>query len=211
VEENAYNLNYLNIANNNFVFSDWEHVADELMAIDTFIYSPQQLIGVPVDTSMYKYNNLNITIEDYEEGTNDVYSWFKNDVLLANSASEIAIENADLSNSGTYILNVANNTFPQLTLESEAFKLSVLVPLGIDDTEISEIEIYPNPASEKVFINTNGKEINLRILDIAGSTVLEKSNLKTGWLNVHQLPNGIYIFIMKSDDSSSINKKVVIQ
>jgi Leucine-rich repeat (LRR) protein len=211
VEENAYNLNYLNIANNNFVFSDWEHVADELMAIDTFIYSPQQLIGVPVDTSMYKYNNLNITIEDYEEGTNDVYSWFKNDVLLANSASEIAIENADLSNSGTYILNVANNTFPQLTLESEAFKLSVLVPLGIDDTEISEIEIYPNPASEKVFINTNGKEINLRILDIAGSTVLEKSNLKTGWLNVHQLPNGIYIFRMKSDDSSSINKKVVIQ
>uniref|UniRef100_UPI003216A0E0 T9SS type A sorting domain-containing protein n=1 Tax=uncultured Draconibacterium sp. TaxID=1573823 RepID=UPI003216A0E0 len=211
VKENAYTLTYLNIANNNFVFSDMEPVANELLAIDTFIYSPQQLIGFSIDTSIYKNNSMNIKIEGFVGGSNDSYKWIKDNDILSNRNEIYFIDHAELKDSGIYILQVENNIFPELTLISEPYKLSVLTPVGVNNIELKEISLYPNPANERIFIDTQNLKLNLKVLDLVGKVVFEKPDFTNGWITIGQFPKGVYLFRFETENSRIINKKVIFK
>ncbi len=203
-------LNYLNISNNNYLFSDLEPVATELLAIDTFIYSPQQMISVPIDTSIYTNDNLTIQIENYIPTEQDLQSWYKNDQLTSVSDPFFSITNASLQDSGIYHMEVTNPVFPDLTLKSAPYKLSVMVPVEIEEIQLANIKIYPNPAEKRVFIDTQYKKVNLMLFDITGTKILDKKKFYTGWLDIEQFPKGIYIFRMEINDTA-LNKKVVFK
>ncbi|MEN8123059.1 MAG: T9SS type A sorting domain-containing protein [Bacteroidota bacterium] len=212
VVSNGHNLTYLNISNNNFVFSDIEPVADELLAIDTFIYWPQQTIGEPIDTSIYKYDTITLEIPGYVPGANDLYSWLINEQPLTGATDETyIIKNAMLQDSGLYYCSVTNTLFPELTLQSEIMKLNVLIPSGIGVFDLNQVELFPNPAYDKIYINIGNYKVNLKIYNLAGTLVLQKYKFRSEWLNIDEFAKGVYIFRIESENSGIINKKIIIK
>jgi len=84
----------------------------------------------------------------------------------------------------------------------------VINPVGVDEIEEDQLMIYPNPTTDRVFVN--GVQTNqvyyVRILDELGRTalMLPQPQLSEG-IDVSSLPNGLY-FIQITDHAS---KKVV--
>ena len=87
---------------------------------------------------------------------------------------------------------------------------------GLNISELlqhAEVVIYPNPFKDVVNIITN-KEIELDVYDINGRLIIKvKSNQlhkEVNQLDVSQLPNGVYNFVV-TYEGKSINKKVIKQ
>ncbi|PCI94137.1 MAG: hypothetical protein COB15_14845 [Flavobacteriales bacterium] len=73
----------------------------------------------------------------------------------------------------------------------------------------TEIEIYPNPTSNQLSIDTELNISEVRIVDITGKTIITIKQ-KTKTINVAELVNGIY-FIKVIADEKTITKKFVKQ
>ena len=206
VEENAYNLKYLNIANNRFLFSDLEPVADELLAIDTFIYAPQQFIGIEVDTIVFKNSDHNIIIAGYNAGENDEYFWYRNDTLLNVSDAVYSIPEVTYQDSGIYTLSVQNSIFSALTLNSLPYKLGVKIPLNTSIIASGKLQIFPNPARNEIYVKTDGMVINLAILNIRGEKLQEFRNTSSRKINISNYAKGIYLFRIEMNNDISTQK-----
>lgn len=78
-----------------------------------------------------------------------------------------------------------------------------------NDRLIDKTELYPNPTSNQLTIDTELNISEVNILDIAGNTIMTvKGNNKT--ITVAALPNGIY-YIKLTADKRVITKKFVKQ
>lgn len=131
-------------------------------------------------------------------------------VTVANSISSITINatandgNATLSgNTGTQNLNIGENEFNILvTAEdqttTETYKIIVTRggTVGIDDINSDNgIQIYPNPATDKIIIDNAGVEIGeVSIFNINGKKLSTlNSQLSTLEINLADYANGIYL------------------
>ncbi len=206
VKENAYNLKYLNIANNRFMFSDLEPVADELLTIDTFIYSPQQLLGHDIDTSVYKNVSLTIKIDDYRSGEYDIQNWYRNDTYNFVDQEEFIINSVELADSGSYHLQVTNSRFEDLVLQSAPWNLAVMSPVGIKDLKLSDFEVYPNPAKTSLFIDTKNTNVKIELYNTSGNKVLAFEQFTGGWINIAKYPKGLYLLKLDTENSSYSEK-----
>ncbi len=205
-------LTYLNIANNNFRFIDLETNASDFFNIDVFIYAPQQSIGQPLDTSIYKYEGITFEIGNYISGNSDVYAWFKDgQEVTGKNDLTFTIENAALQDSGYYTCSITNTLFADLTLHSDTSWLKVMVPVGIDNQKLSEFNIYPNPAQTRVYIDTKNETIDLKVFNLTGNLVLEKNNTQSGWIDIKQFTRGVYVFRAIWKNSETVNTKVIFK
>lgn len=83
--------------------------------------------------------------------------------------------------------------------------------LSTDEFSNSSFRIYPNPASDIIFIETpndNLSEVN--VYDILGKNVLSQSKLNGNSLDISTLTNGVY-FVKVNAEGNSITKKIIIQ
>ncbi len=82
----------------------------------------------------------------------------------------------------------------------------------IKDEDIFEIEIYPNPANERIvikFSNTNYLNMfTIRINDIFGKILLQKNAQNTSVIDISHLPDGIY-FVSVQSDNNHFQKKFI--
>jgi len=73
-----------------------------------------------------------------------------------------------------------------------ANRLGCNVPLANNEIEQTEpLVIYPNPASNAVWFETNGKTVKLRLLDASGRLIFE--GISNGQFDVSLYEKGIYI------------------
>lgn len=82
-------------------------------------------------------------------------------------------------------------------------------PTGIDEiVDDNQLIIYPNPADQEVFINTN-KNGKLSVYNQSGQKVID-FNLETGKnkLNIGNFSSGIYLFRIVTDNKIIIKKVV---
>ena len=81
-------------------------------------------------------------------------------------------------------------------------------PLSINDNLLSQLSLYPNPSSDVITINTpSGVEIKSTTLyNLLGKVVLENTN--NNEVNLSELPSGVYILNITTDNGS-ITKKVI--
>ena len=101
----------------------------------------------------------------------------------------------------------------------EVWSFTVVSGAGINDDLFSQsnINVYPNPSSGKIFLDINANQssnINYIIMDILGQVFIKnKINLNQGTnseeILLNELPNGIYILRLEKD-GSFYNKKFVI-
>lgn len=85
---------------------------------------------------------------------------------------------------------------------------------GLQENTMTEVTVYPNPASGKVNLhvqNNMGTEFEMIITDILGKTVL-KSNFVSNdiVLDISSLTSGIYMITL-DDGNTKINKKLIIK
>jgi hypothetical protein len=83
------------------------------------------------------------------------------------------------------------------------------VPTNIDFKEVPELRVYPNPATDRVFVKVN-KPTQVAIYNLAGSMV--KSRLiesQHDFINVSDLQPGMYL--IKSQFTSDFTQKLIVR
>ncbi|MEK6614704.1 MAG: T9SS type A sorting domain-containing protein [Bacteroidota bacterium] len=110
------------------------------------------------------------------------------------------------------VLAVSNNC-----ITTDTVKITVTPSMVVQNISKGNLfDIFPNPAANTVSLritNTlvNGHGYELKIFDMIGSVVFQKtSNLKPQILNL-DLPNGIYFLQIKSDDFIQTKKIEIIR
>nr|MBA3706625.1 T9SS type A sorting domain-containing protein [Bacteroidota bacterium] len=73
----------------------------------------------------------------------------------------------------------------------------------------SEITIYPNPASEKLFIQSSEKIKTIKCVDYLGQLVDFKRTANT--IDISALPQGVYFLTITNEKGNSETKKFVKQ
>ena len=135
------------------------------------------------------------------------YQWDLNGNLIPGATSDYYVA----TQSGEYSVQITDGNGCQATSSD------VLITLGINNvTANSEVEIYPNPASGSFNIKYTGPAINncqVTLLDMPGARVMERnlslSHAETIQINVRELPKGIYLLQMQSEDMLVVRKMLV--
>lgn len=81
------------------------------------------------------------------------------------------------------------------------------VMLGVKETELNPLNIYPNPASGKVTIDAQGVK-SFKVIDYTGKTIVEKQASAT--IDVSALPAGLYI-VQAATETGNVQQKLVVR
>jgi ELWxxDGT repeat protein len=151
--------------------------------------------------------NSNITL-GYDESMFDTIESFNPDYLTVKAFSNGEwiyknISNIDAINKTVTISDTFNNEEYLFFEYNEA--------LSINDNQLSEVIIYPNPGSESITIhfseNTNYK---VSIIDFSGKTIATHDLSNTSTININQLSTGIYIVKIQKENGVSYNQKLIV-
>jgi hypothetical protein len=84
---------------------------------------------------------------------------------------------------------------------------------SVNDIETLKFNIYPNPASDHIFISSdnNNSEITFFICDFIGNAVGQYTFNNSIQIPINNLSNGIYTFIFLDQQNNQTIKKIVIQ
>jgi len=103
------------------------------------------------------------------------------------------LTSASLSqNTYQYRCEIKNDCY---TLYSNAAPLEVTMILGLDNFERT-VQAYPNPANDKIYVKVPAKTYTLTLVDSNGSIVKQVSN--QDYINVKDIPNGLYLLLIES-------------
>ena len=107
-------------------------------------------------------------------------------------------------------INETNNTltydFTELISFTTVTASSVNATLSVESIEINDfVKVYPNPATDYLIIKSN---LNYKstLYNVAGQLVLESSSKL---LNVIDLPTGVYLLQLKSENNSISTFKII--
>lgn len=81
--------------------------------------------------------------------------------------------------------------------------------LGVQDMEPTEISIYPNPTTDKVFVEANAQLESVRVFDLLGRKVLETfPQTEKAEVDFNTLKAGIYLAVISSEGKRTVKKIV---
>lgn len=131
-----------------------------------------------------------------------------------NSTNDVDnFERIDIPNpTGSYTVTVSHKG--NLTNGSQNYSLIISSPnlatLASDEVSVlnSDVRIYPNPASDFVFIKNFVKGSKVSILDMSGR-ILEQKVLTENFLSVKHLIPGNYLILYVGKDGNQISEKLL--
>jgi len=78
---------------------------------------------------------------------------------------------------------------------------------AINDTKLSEINVFPNPVSDVLKINGDIENSTVTIVNISGKVVYKKENASNRLdIPVSNFPNGMYLLKIESNNNSIVKK-----
>lgn len=72
------------------------------------------------------------------------------------------------------------------------------------------LEVFPSPANDRIFINSNKSIISIKLLDLHGKVILSINEQDMSSINVSYLTNGFYILFAQFEDGIYLTKKIII-
>ena len=162
----------------------------------------------------------------YDYSDDNFFNGNKRKVELNVLCSQIeAIESRNFTD---YYLTNEKFTFSSITLPASLYHLNLKdylanylygesITESIDNKTITNntlIELYPNPASEKIYISDYQKEIRrIAVYDLNGKQILYSSTEPTDnhYIDISQMKKGIYFVIMNLSDRHYVERKIVIK
>lgn len=109
---------------------------------------------------------------------------------------------------------------------SEGFNLGGVYDLAIDfygtcdETEttsvtqekLAEVNVYPNPTKDFIYIKAEGQEKNISIVSVTGEEVLNETFIGNTSINLDNLTNGVYVYTIRDNNKEVIKaSKLIIQ
>jgi PKD repeat protein len=86
-----------------------------------------------------------------------------------------------------------------------------VIGIGIDEVPSDGLSVYPNPATDRIYMKASWVIPEIKVLDIYGKCLLTiPLNGKNGFIDISSLPSGIYILAV-SKESRHTWRKIVIQ
>lgn len=175
-----------------------------------------------VDDAPVLVNDLDLRITDSQG--NVFYPW-----RLNSDFQEPALNDADNEVDNVEQVVIANPTEGESytiqvthkgSLENEKQDFGLVVSgvkndLGVEEHGLETLMVYPNPASDQVFLKVEAmKNIsNIEISDINGKKVLRESrsnlDMNTIRLDISKLNSGVYFIRVSSSTQSAVNKLIV--
>lgn len=127
---------------------------------------------------------------------------------LVNGANTIQIQLANGLEAGEYtgsiIVTLGEEVLATLPLTGEVID----TPLSNTENQIEGLRIYPNPATDVVFVTSNsGAMKNVQLFDLSGKKVLDVHT--TSSFQVNALANGIYVMKVTEEGKISTSKLIV--
>jgi hypothetical protein len=119
----------------------------------------------------------------------------------------IALSSLDMILMGSEQPNASNNTTDVFLMKLDNNGLVSVIKNKLPD----QLSIYPNPASDKIFIKDNNHSLqaaNAQILNSMGRTVKTISNLNSP-VSVSDLPSGLYVVVIYSNNKLLYRKKFI--
>ncbi|SIQ17555.1 T9SS type A sorting domain-containing protein [Chryseobacterium indoltheticum] len=85
--------------------------------------------------------------------------------------------------------------------------------MGVQDATFSQIRVYPNPASERIFVEgLKDKNSVAEIFSTEGRKVLDETKFDfENSINITGIPAGVYYINIKSGDLKSYSQKIIIK
>ncbi len=179
-----------------------------------------------IDTVYNCYDSLLVTINNFEqpakpilkENTNGVvignyeskvsYRWLKNGKIVSQSAkdSQFVIQSGD-TKWGSYRVVASSSDSVYCADTSAIFTLTN--PNAINTLNKNALIVYPNPASNKIFINGLRNGIEIKIIDISGRE-MKSEKLVNNEININGLVAGLY-FIRINFEGTIISANFIKQ
>ncbi|HCR76247.1 MAG TPA: cadherin [Chryseobacterium sp.] len=117
------------------------------------------------------------------------------------------------NNFSTFGVNNQNELFVAAVNSGKIFRITT-TSLGTNENSIStQIKVYPNPASKKVFIEgVKDKNTTVEIISFEGRKVLEQGKIENdNSVNISGIPSGVYFINLNSGNEKSYSKKIIIK
>lgn len=107
--------------------------------------------------------------------------------------------------------NAVNDPFPT-PFWSSGFDLDAVgvineATMNVEDSDIENLKIYPNPADKFFYINSNNSA-HVEIFNSAGQIVLQTKSKNNEKINVSGLQKGIYFIKINSNGKTSLHKLI---
>ncbi len=116
-----------------------------------------------------------------------------------------ATTDADASSpAGNYAISVSGGSDNNYIFKSIPGTLTILVPTVIDDDKISDLKVYPNPASEFIYID--GAQGAVSLYNLAGNKVITHDLNNGNCITISGLAKGIYILNVDNNYVKIIKK-----
>ncbi len=126
-------------------------------------------------------------------------------VIQTNATGSVTLNTTEISGMEGYTFNLFNEQtgelLPYTGTETYTFNVTANQPYhlqlrigsvtGINTFKASSFEVYPNPASDKVTVNTSGTG-TLEILNTLGQVVITQPAAATNEINISKLAKGVY-------------------
>ena len=88
--------------------------------------------------------------------------------------------------------------------------VTITYTFGIDEFEKIDVEVYPNPATDKLYIRSHEIINVIRLTGIDGKVVFSKEvNEREQQLNVGELSKGMYILYVETERGKAASKILV--
>lgn len=147
---------------------------------------------------------------------NDVLGLFKNDILI--DIIGVLGDSADFAKNVT-LIRKSNINGPNTSYDSNEWDVFAQddctnigthsVALAVDDYSLSNIAIYPNPASGNSLTIDVIEDVNISVFDILGKQVLaNKVSRNDNQIDISQLNTGMYLIRLQTDNGS-VTKKFI--
>jgi hypothetical protein len=136
------------------------------------------------------------------------YNVYRNDVKINTTPISTTNTNDVISNWGTYNYNVAAVYDEGESANSNTFTVEYYI--GVDELEALELSIYPNPASDKLYINSGDKIREIEVYTLEGRLVISKQISAFEFrLDVGSLRNGLYFIQIVTEEGRAASKLLI--
>ncbi len=133
------------------------------------------------------------------------------DSMYARGASQATLVVTDIDPNGSH----SSCVLPALTQTVLFFLTYQKITTSVDNVQLgNNVSIYPNPASDKVRIESPESElvaVSVWDLNATERITLNNMNGKTNEINVSTLESGIYIIALKNVNGEVATKKLIIK
>jgi hypothetical protein len=80
--------------------------------------------------------------------------------------------------------------------------------LGVAINDINQINLYPNPATNVVNINSSKKFVTYKISNLLGQEIIKQSSFNSSEINISSLSVGVYSLQLQDEQGVFYNLKL---